>query len=238
MNNIAYITGTSRGIGQALAEVLLEEGWSVTGISRQQTVEHPAYKHLSLNLSDPWQQWLPNVFAQHEGAKRLLLINNAGTLGEVGYMGHLAPEAIASTVALNVTAPALLMNEFVKCYPQQPKLVLNISSGAAQYPVDGWSIYCSSKAALDMLSEVGAHEVELAKKSNLSIFSVSPGVVDTSMQEQIRHTDKKAFSRVAYFQQLKSGKRLADPKEVAHQLLMLINHPKEYKGVKQDVRKM
>ncbi|AHM62150.1 short-chain dehydrogenase/reductase sdr [Flammeovirgaceae bacterium 311] len=238
MDNIAYITGTSRGIGRALAEALLDDGWSVTGISRQKTLEHPEYKHLALDISAPWQQWLPQIFANHQEARRLLLINNAATLGEVGYMGHIAPEAVAAAIALNVTAPALLMNEFIKCYPKQQKLVLNISSGAGQYPVDGWSIYCSSKAALDMLTEVGAHETELIKRNNLQFFSVSPGVVDTGMQEQIRHTDKKAFSRVVYFQQLKSGKRLADPAEVARQLMMLVNHPKEFKAVKQDVRKM
>lgn len=238
MSNIAYITGSSKGIGRAIAEVLLKEGWSVVGISRNKSLEHPAYRHISADLSGPWQEWLPQIFTEQPENKRLLLINNAATLGEVDYLGNLTAGAMANALTLNVIAPALLMNEFLKTYPRQEKLVLNISSGAAQYPVDGWSTYCSSKSALDMLSDVAAHEAGMTKKSNLQVFSISPGVVDTTMQEQIRQTDKKAFSRVAYFQDLKKGKRLADPKEVARHLLVLINHPKEFKEVKQDVRKL
>jgi benzil reductase ((S)-benzoin forming) len=236
--NHAYITGTSRGIGKALAEVLLDKGWSVTGISRTTAIEHPYYRHVQADLSAPWQEWLQRIFVAHEGGVRLALINNAATLGEVGYLGALPPEALAQAFALNVTAPALLMNAFIKRYPQHQKLIMNISSGAAQYPVDGWVAYCSSKAALDMLSEVAAHETELAKRSDLKVFSVSPGVVDTAMQEQIRYADKSVFSRVAYFLDLKKGERLADPQDVAYQLLSLIEHSDEYDAVKQDVRKL
>lgn len=234
----AYITGSSRGIGKALAEALLQEGWRVTGISRSCTIEHPRYLHQQADLSAPWQEWLPQLFAEHAASDQLALINNAATLGEVGYMGALPPEALAKVYALNVTVPALLINEFLKQYPQQEKVVLNVSSGAGQYPVDGWSAYCSSKAALDMISEVTAHEAALAKKNNLKVFAVSPGVVDTAMQEQIRTTEKRSFSRVAYFQDLKKGKRLANPQEVARQLLPLLEHPQEFKEVKQDVRKL
>lgn len=234
----AYITGTSRGLGKAMAELLLEEGWWVKGIARHCSIAHDHYEHFEADLSNPWQQWLPEIFRQHETDSKLLLVNNAASLGEVGYVGTLSPDAVVKTVALNVTAPALLQNEFLKLFPQQEKLVLNISSGAAQYPVDGWSIYCSSKAALDMLSEVAAHEAELNKKNNLRVFSVAPGVVDTSMQEHIRQTDKSAFSRIAYFLELKKEKRLARPEDVVRQLLMLVEHPQEFKGVKQDVRKL
>lgn len=237
-NKFAYITGSSRGLGKALAEVLLEEGWSVTGIARNSTIAHDHYHHLQADLTKPWQEWLPGIFQEHPPGSRLLLINNAGTLGEVGYMGALETDALARTYALNVIAPALLLNEFIRRYPQLDKLALNISSGAGQYPVDGWGAYCSSKAALDMLSEVTAHEATLSRNAHIKVFSVSPGVIDTAMQEQIRQTDKRSFSRVSYFLDLKKGKRLADPEEVARQLLLLIDHPREFKEVKQDVRKL
>lgn len=234
----AYITGTSRGLGKALAELLLEEDWTVTGIARHASIQHQAYQHVEADLSAPWQEWLPHIFQEHAAVAKLLLVNNAATLGEVGYVGTLSADDLTKAVALNVTAPALLQNEFLKCYPRQEKLVLNISSGAAQYPVDGWSTYCSSKAALDMLSEVAAHEAELGRKTNLKVFSVSPGVVDTAMQEHIRQTDKSAFSRIAYFLELKKERRLAKPEDVVRQLMSLIDHPREFKEVKQDVRKL
>jgi benzil reductase ((S)-benzoin forming) len=234
----AYITGTSRGLGKALAEVLLEEGWSVTGVSRTNAIEHPAYRHVEADLGASWQEWLPDIFQEHSAAGKLVLINNAGMLGDVGYMGTLSSEALAQAFAVNITAPALLQNEFIRHYPQHQKLVLNISSGAAQYPVDGWSAYCSSKAALDMLSEVAAHEAGLANRQDLKVFSIAPGVVDTPMQEQIRGVEQSNFSRVGYFRELKKDKQLADPREVAQKLLLFMNKADRFKEVKQDVRKL
>ena len=61
---------------------------------------------------------------------------------------------------LNLLAPMILTSVFIKRTERYaiPKVVLNISSGAAFFPYSGWSVYCSSKAGLDMLTKVAGLE--------------------------------------------------------------------------------
>ena len=96
---------------------------------------------------------------------------------------------ISSEITLNLTSPTILCNQLIKQYSSNEKLILNISSGAAKNPICSWSCYCITKSGLDMLSM-------MLKKENpekLEVFSVSPGVVDTNMQVEIRNSDKKYF---------------------------------------------
>ena len=150
------ITGASQGLGRALAEAILERpDTHVLGISRHATIEHPRYQHQPLDLSDieAVEHNLAKIFAPRPDAQSLTLINNAGTLGEIGYVGELPNEHFQFVFDLNVVAPAMLMNTFLKTYEglTTPRTILNISSGAAQRPVDGWAAYCASKAALNAI---------------------------------------------------------------------------------------
>ena len=81
-----FITGSSRGLGKAIAEALLELGAHVTGLSRSSTISHPKYEHCVVDLSD-----LDSVkqfeFSVPEDATRVVLINNAGRIGEIKPVG-------------------------------------------------------------------------------------------------------------------------------------------------------
>jgi NAD(P)-dependent dehydrogenase (short-subunit alcohol dehydrogenase family) len=153
------ITGASQGLGRALAEAILvrPDTW-VLGISRHATIEHSRYQHQPLDLSDieAVEHNLAKIFLPRPDAQSLTLINNAGTLGEIGYAGELPNEHFQFVFDLNVVAPAMLMNTFLDAYSSLigiPRTILNISSGAAQRSVDGWAAYCASKATLNSLSE-------------------------------------------------------------------------------------
>src|SRR5207249_1406644 len=61
--------------------------------------------------------------------------------------------------------------------------VINISSGAAHHPLEGWSAYCSAKAGLAMLTSAIALE---CADAGVRVFGLSPGVIDTDMQAAIR----------------------------------------------------
>src|SRR5690606_23347273 len=112
---------------------------------------------------------------------------NAGWIGEIAPLGELDPESIKNLYHINLIAPAILINEFVKEYKtsKAEKTVVNISSGAAQKAIDGWSGYCSSKAGLNQLTAVAAEESRL-KKLGIKYYALSPGIVDTEMQQDIR----------------------------------------------------
>ena len=222
--NYYYITGTSRGIGKALVEHLLKDPSNkVTGISRsKKNIEHSNYEHVSMDLSN-----IDEVsrfhFHPHHDAKKIVLINNAGDLGIVKPIGALTAQAIAYTYNLNLVAPSVLMNTFAHAYHGFPaeKVIVNVSSGAGKYPIDGWSIYCASKAALDMFSKVVFEEQKL-QKHDFHILSIAPGVVDTQMQDTIRTVPKNDFSRIDDFINYKSSGQLSDPKLVAEKFFRIL----------------
>ena len=234
-----WITGASAGIGKALAELVLENGDFVYGMSRSSSIEHSNYKHISIDLGDldSLKQQISNLFRTDE-AEEYVLINNAGTLGDVGYVGNISNEAIKEIFDVNITAPALLMNEFIKQLKEKQgkKIILNISSGVANYAIDGWSGYCATKAALNMWSEVVNTEIQKQAIDDIRIFSVAPGVVDTGMQDFIRGRDKKDFSTVEKFLNLKKQGQLTNPKITAKKLMTIINSTSSYQDVVLDVR--
>lgn len=239
MDAVFFITGSSSGIGKALAETLLNESnenW-VVGLSRSNSIEHERFVFIEADLSKEVSGLARQLFHQYQPTRKVVLVNNAGTLGEAAKLGALENKKIEQAFQLNVAAPAILMNEFIRAYEQgeAEPLVLNISSGAGKYPVDGWSTYCASKAALDMLSEVAALEAK-QRNSHLRVFSLAPGVVDTEMQGQIRQTSEQDFSRVQEFIRMKEEGLLAEPAEVAAKILQLLQKPQRYKEVLQDVR--
>src|SRR5262249_56915863 len=71
--------------------------------------------------------------------------------------------------------------------------IVNVSSGAAYRPLEGWSAYCSGKAGLAMLTRAVA--LETAGKG-IRIFGFSPGTIDTDMQVKIRASGMNTISRI------------------------------------------
>ncbi|GAA3946648.1 SDR family NAD(P)-dependent oxidoreductase [Hymenobacter algoricola] len=223
------ITGASRGLGKALAEAILRQpGTSVVGVSRHATIEHARYRHQPLDLSDilAVENNLHRVFPQWPDAASVTLINNAAVVGEIGYLGEQPNEHFNFVFDVNVVAPAMLMNTFLRTYQplSVPRTVLNISSGAAQRPIDGWAAYCASKAALESLSQMAQKEQHL-RGSGIRVRSLSPGVIDTGMQQQIRAADGRQFSEAARFADLHASGQLATPEAVADRIIGWLQHP-------------
>ena len=235
-----FITGSSRGIGKALVEEALKQDQSrVVGFSRSSGMQHPHYTHVMADLSDVQSlaQQAEDFFPALDDAQRIVLINNAGTLGDIKYVGDLDPPSVITLFNLNVTAPALLMNAFVSQYrtSEAEKVIINVSSGAGKYPVDGWSGYCASKAALDMLSQVAALESE-KRATNFRVYALAPGVVDTPMQAEVRGADAADFSTIDKFMKYHRDQALDDPSMTAEKFFRLIKHPEQFVDVLQDVR--
>ncbi len=224
MKRTYIITGTSRGIGRAIVECILESTHDlIYGHSRGESVQHERYHHSSSDLSEV-EVLAGFEFPEPGDADEIVLVNNAGTLGEIGRLGSIPSNDIARTLFLNLSGPMMLTNRFLETYKKSGKrlIILNISSGAAQHPIEAWSSYCASKAGLDMFSEVG--QVEADRQGwDVQYYSVAPGVVETEMQAIIRGTDANTFSEVDRFISMKEENQLRSTREVAVELLNLLN---------------
>ncbi len=232
-----YITGTSSGIGKALAEQALQiEDSMVYGFSRSCSIEHPNYKHTAIDLSNT-QEVLNTNFEKHSDAYKIVLINNAGIIGDVKPIGELNNESIVKVFNLNTICPAILTNKFIQCYKNSDvqMVIINISSGAGRHSIESWGTYCASKAAVDMFSQV--HQAESGfDNPKLRIFSIAPGIVDTNMQQQVRSVDSKDFPHLEKFIGYKTKGQLTSTEVVAKKILDVVDKPENYRDVLLDVR--
>jgi len=239
--NYFYITGTSKGLGKSLAEKLLSDKNNfVYGLSRTQIINHKNYKHISMDLSklDEVEKF---DFDLPSDAKKVILINNAGIIGEIKKVGDRTTQDIISTFNINTTAPSILMNSFIAKFQNQDieKIILNISSGAGRHTIESWAAYCASKSALDMYSQVIYDEQKHFKKETaVKIYSVAPGIVDTPMQDQIRLADKSDFPIVDNFINYKKTGVLSSTSEISEILINFLKNSQKYKNVIYDVREL
>ncbi len=184
MKNVV-ITGVGRGIGKALAEKFLAEGFHVFGTSMTGTAD---YTHPELTL---FKLDLRSSASIAEAAMAIIavaqpvdiLINNAGVLLDEAETS-LKPELLRDTLAVNLIGTANF-TELLKGAVAAGGHIINISSSAGSLELVGmeshepghYPAYKISKAALNMYTRTLA--AELVGKAIVS--SVHPGWVQTSM---------------------------------------------------------
>lgn len=219
------ITGTSGGIGKAVAELYLSQGYKVTGVSRNHTITHPDYTPFECDLADRTALEGFSLDVQSD----ILLINNAGILGQVKRLSDQSLTDIDKVMAVNLVAPAILMQRFAQwCGDRYHLTVVNISSGAAKRAIPSWGAYCASKAALEMLSEAFYLE-EKEKGRDTKVYAVAPGVVNTNMQVQIRSVEAVDFTSSRIFHDYYRNVELAETSIIAQKIQTLLRLP--YEGI-------
>lgn len=206
-----FITGSSRGLGFALASLFYNRPNTIVyGFSRTIREDAP-FIQTPLDLSDIAQVY--GLSFDIDGTEEeVILINNAGLLGQVQPLGAKPLDQVEQTFFVNAIAPIHLMNNFIGLAEKRKvkATIVNISSGAGRNPVISWSTYCATKAALDM-----ATRVAIAEHPHLRIASIAPGVVDTEMQAQIRRVSQEDFPLLERFQAYKDNNELLSPQTAA-----------------------
>lgn len=233
---VAYITGVSRGLGEATARQFLLDGWHVVGLGRTHSIEHVQYKAVYLNLE---HQEIPEIPVFSE-ATELVWINNAAIVGKIGYVGTEAQDlqSIYSTIQINLSAALALSHRIIQLYDgfKGRFTLINISSGAGRNAYPSWSAYCASKAGMDMFSRVLDTEWKTQGKHNFRVFSVAPGIIDTGMQTQIRQAKPEDFPLLERFQKYHADGALETPEAVASKLFDFIRRRDEFSEVLADLR--
>ena len=239
--NIYFITGTSKGIGYNIAVSLLKNSSNfVYGLSRTNTIINNNFTHVKIDLSDIEQVNNFN-FEINDKIDEIVLINNAGIIGDIKQTGKVSNKSITDTYNINTIAPSVLINKFISQFQNEEveKIILNISSGAGRHTISSWASYCASKSALDMYSQVVYDEQKrINRKKSVKIYSIAPGIVDTPMQDVIRSAKVEDFEFVNQFIDYKEKLQLTSPKEVAEKLISFLNNSNKYKNVIYDLREL
>ncbi|MEM7569011.1 MAG: SDR family oxidoreductase [Pseudomonadota bacterium] len=200
----ALITGASKGIGLAAAQVLSSYGANVVLAARRtQPLEEAAAAlretgaqaaHVTLDVTEfsSFQnavQTSVNTFGRIDA-----LINNAGTIDPIAHLIDSDPGLWASAVDTNLKGVYFGMRAVLPIMREQGAgRVINISSGAANSKLEGWSHYCATKAAAKRLTEIAHKELD---GSGVHVIGLSPGTVATNMMEKIKASGMNPVSQI------------------------------------------
>jgi NAD(P)-dependent dehydrogenase (short-subunit alcohol dehydrogenase family) len=192
--SVAIVTGASRGLGQALAEGLVRQGWLVAIDGRDAgALDVAATRLMALapgqavvravpgDITDPGHRDALVAAATALGPLALL-INNAGTLGTspLPSLAHYPLDDLRVAFEVNVVAPLALTQVALPALLSSPHpRVINITSDAAAEAYEGWGGYGAGKAALEHLGAVLSVEISV-----LTVWSVDPGDLRTAMHQE------------------------------------------------------
>jgi NAD(P)-dependent dehydrogenase (short-subunit alcohol dehydrogenase family) len=232
---VAVVTGASRGLGAGLAVHFAASGLHLGLCARHKprlavrtrptaqaghivSSETPVLSAVDVTDREALARFADAVVERF--GRIDLWVNNAGLLGPIAPLALADGAALAETIAVNVTGVANGSSVFAAHVRERPGrgVLVNISSGAATKPYEGWAAYCASKAAVDQLTRVVALE---EARHGLAAYAVSPGLVDTEMQVSIRAADAAWFPERERFRRVAEEHRFNSPGWVAEHILAL-----------------
>ena len=125
-----------------------------------------------------------------------MLINNAGVIEPISRLADADPDGWGQAIDINLKG---VFNGMRAALPVMKSngggSVLTISSGAAHSAIEGWSHYCASKAAVNMLNR-SLHKEEA--ENGIRALGLSPGTVATQMQREIKASGINPVSELAW----------------------------------------
>jgi len=222
--SLVFVTGGSSGIGAAMIRTLPFSPARVFDVSRRGAAE---CERLLADLAEPssWPRVAELFRREMEGfaGDRAVFVHAAGTLTPIGFAGEEDAAAYARAVLLNAAAPQVLGDAFLRAarVAHAPCLLVMIGSGAARNVYAGWTSYGAGKAAVDQWVRTAGAEQEL-RGGRCRVLSISPGLVATAMQEEIRATPASRLPSVDRFVEVHEKGELRDPLEVAREIWALL----------------
>ena len=198
---VIIVTGASRGIGAATAAACARSSATVVLAARDgaQAAEvakaiGPAASARACDVTD-YAAVEALVAETRDRFGRLdALINNAGVIEPIASIAESDPATWARNVEINLTGAYHAIRAVLPgMIAGGGGTIVNVSSGAAVRPLEGWSAYCAAKAGLHMLTRAIALETA---GQGIRVFGFQPGTTDTDMHVLIRASGINAISRI------------------------------------------
>jgi len=233
------ITGTSRGLGEAIAKQLHAPDHYLFCLSRERNdaLLNGNRKHLAFDLNDVEriEELMEEIFnsIDRSNVDGIYLVNNAAVIAPVGFIGSVQVKEISMNITVNLLAPIILTSLFIRLTSEMntDKRIINISSGSAQNLLPGMSVYSASKAGLDVFTQCVGLE-QNTNASPVKIASIWPGMIDTSLQTEARMQDKVTFPAAELFEEAKNKGMLTTAEDTARQVVeYLLNDEFEHGAI-------
>lgn len=189
---------------------------------------HMDYFNYDLTDISGIDQLVENIFSRIElrsSGEAVYLINNAAMLTPVSSIDRLETGQIIENLHLNLLAPMVITSNFLRLtkHLNVDKRILNISSASAKYILPSQSAYSTAKAGLDSFTKCIDIEQKLATYP-AKAAAVYPGMIDTSLQSEIRSVTTELFPYVNEFIQLSAEGKLQSPEYTASRLIEILVH--------------
>jgi NAD(P)-dependent dehydrogenase (short-subunit alcohol dehydrogenase family) len=202
---VALVTGASRGLGEGAARALAAEGAVVMLLARDGAAAAAVARDIATggvraeamacDVSDYAAVEAAVAATKARLGGRLdILVNNAGVIEPIAEIATSDPAAWGRNIAINLTGAYHVVRAVLPgMLAAGGGTIVNISSGAAYRPLEGWSAYCSGKAGLAMFTKAILLETE---GKGIRVFGFSPGTIDTEMQVKIRASGMNVISKI------------------------------------------
>jgi benzil reductase ((S)-benzoin forming) len=169
-----------------------------------------------------------NEIVDNRGFDFVCLVNNASAIEPIGSIEKCSVTEIESHVRIGLIAPMILTSMFIRRFSDDKirKKVVFISSGAAFTASPQDSIYCSSKAGINMFAQcVGLEQKD--KEYGFEMICIGPGIVDTSMQQTARSKSSDEYTMADFFKQAYEDGKLQKPNNVAEKIYTILGNKYE-----------
>lgn len=216
------VTGSTRGIGAAAAELFLLQGGAVILHGRRAADVEAAVARLSAHYPGQVRGLAADLSGRDECrtlARRIetldILVNCGGIFREAA-IGDTSLAIWDETIAVNLTAPWVLSQELLPVLRQRKGVIVNVGSDAAMLGYAGCVAYCASKGALIGLTRALATEVS----PDVRVLCVCPGPTETDMMRESIATapdERQARQQWASYTLLN---RVARPEEIGEAILL------------------